>query len=65
MLNTTVFDPVPFAFVADTVEGNAPARSGVPETSPVFGSTLKPILQAIGVDPGAPEITPVHKVLAG
>jgi hypothetical protein len=28
-----------------------------------FGSTLKPILQEIGVDPGPPEITPVHKVL--
>ena len=30
-----------------------------------FGSTLMPILQALGVDPGAPEITPVHNALAG
>jgi hypothetical protein len=30
-----------------------------------FGSTLKPILQGIGVDPGPPEITPVHNVLEG
>jgi hypothetical protein len=29
-----------------------------------FGATLQPILQEIGVDPGAPEITPVHNVLA-
>lgn len=28
-----------------------------------FGSTLKPILQEIGVDPGPPEITPMHNFL--
>ena len=29
-----------------------------------FGSTLGPILQEIGVDPGAPEITPIHNIVA-
>ena len=28
-----------------------------------FGPTLGPILQALGVDPGTPEITPIHNVL--
>ncbi|HEX4966040.1 MAG TPA: hypothetical protein VF173_34840 [Thermoanaerobaculia bacterium] len=34
------------------------------ETFQQFGATLGPILQQIGVDPGAPEITPVHNTLA-
>jgi hypothetical protein len=33
------------------------------ETFQAFGPTLGPILQAIGVDPGAPEITLIHNVV--
>ncbi len=33
------------------------------ETFQAFGPTLGPILQALGVDPGTPEITPVHNVM--
>ena len=28
-----------------------------------FGKTLMPILQQLGVDPGQPSVTPVHKVI--
>ncbi len=28
-----------------------------------FGETLMPILSKVGVDPGAPDIMPVHKLL--
>jgi hypothetical protein len=28
-----------------------------------FGKTLMPILQALGVDPGQPNVMPVHKVI--
>jgi hypothetical protein len=28
-----------------------------------FGPTLGPILQALGVDPGTPEVTPIHNIL--
>jgi hypothetical protein len=30
-----------------------------------FGVTLLPILSAMGVDPGAPSISPVHNVIEG
>jgi len=30
-----------------------------------FGQTLMPILQEVGVDPGAPEIVEVHNVVRG
>jgi hypothetical protein len=30
-----------------------------------FGETLMPILQAVGVDPGQPEISDVHNAIAG
>jgi len=30
-----------------------------------FGKTLVPILQELGVDPGTPEVSPVHNVIAG
>lgn len=30
-----------------------------------FGQTLMPILQEVGVDPGQPEINPVHNTIAG
>jgi hypothetical protein len=30
-----------------------------------FGNTLMPILGAVGVDPGQPEITPVHNIIRG
>src|ERR1044071_9287440 len=28
-----------------------------------FGKTLMPILQTLGVDPGTPEVMPMHKVI--
>jgi hypothetical protein len=28
-----------------------------------FGKTLMPILQGLGIDPGQPMITPIHKVI--
>jgi len=28
-----------------------------------FGKTLMPILQQLGIDPGQPEVMPVHKVI--
>ena len=28
-----------------------------------FGETLTPILSKVGVDPGAPDVMPVHKIL--
>ena len=30
-----------------------------------FGKTLVPILQELGVDPGTPEVIPVHNLIAG
>ena len=30
-----------------------------------FGETLMPILQEIGVDPGQPDVSPVHNTIAG
>ena len=33
------------------------------ETFDQFGKTLMPILQKIGVDPGKPQILPVHHVI--
>jgi hypothetical protein len=30
-----------------------------------FGQTLMPILQQLGVDPGRPDIRPLHRVIAG
>jgi hypothetical protein len=30
-----------------------------------FGETLMPILQAEGVDPGQPDVSPVHNVIVG
>lgn len=30
-----------------------------------FGQTLMPILQGLGVDPGQPEICPVHNIIKG
>jgi hypothetical protein len=30
-----------------------------------FGQTLMPILQQVGVDPGQPEVLPVHRVIPG
>jgi hypothetical protein len=30
-----------------------------------FGKTLVPILQELGVDPGAPEVSEVHNIIAG
>lgn len=35
------------------------------ETFEKFGQTLMPILQEIGIDPGQPEIRPVHNTIAG
>jgi hypothetical protein len=29
-----------------------------------FGQTLMPILQAAGVDPGTPDVAPVHNIIA-
>jgi hypothetical protein len=36
-----------------------------PEAFERFGQALMPILQQLGVDPGQPEIHPVHNTLAG
>ena len=30
-----------------------------------FGKTLMPILQELGVDPGQPDVAPVHNVIVG
>jgi hypothetical protein len=30
-----------------------------------FGETLMPILQEEGIDPGEPDISPVHNVIVG
>ena len=30
-----------------------------------FGARLQPILAEVGIDPGAPEIVPVHNVIKG
>ena len=30
-----------------------------------FGKTLMPILQAEGVDPGQPDVSPIHNVITG
>jgi hypothetical protein len=35
------------------------------ETFERFGQTLMPILQEIGIDPGQPEIRPVHNTIVG
>ena len=35
------------------------------ETFEKFGQTLMPILQEIGIDPGTPEIRPVHNTIVG
>jgi hypothetical protein len=35
------------------------------ETFETFGKTLMPILQELGVDPGTPEIRPVHNTING
>ena len=36
-----------------------------PESFERFGPTLRPILQEMGVDPGTPEVTPVHNIIVG
>ena len=33
------------------------------ETFEQFGQTLMPILQAVGVDPGVPEVAEIHNVI--
>jgi hypothetical protein len=30
-----------------------------------FGATLLPILAELGVDPGAPQVSPVHNMIKG
>jgi len=35
------------------------------ETFEKFGQTLMPILKEIGVDPGTPDIRPIHNVING
>jgi len=35
------------------------------ETFEKFGQTLMPILKEIGIDPGTPEIRPIHNVIIG
>jgi hypothetical protein len=30
-----------------------------------FGERLKPILAEVGIDPGQPEIVPVHNIIKG
>ena len=35
------------------------------ETFETFGHTLMPILRELGIDPGAPEIRPLHNTIAG
>jgi hypothetical protein len=34
-----------------------------PESFQQFGATLLPILQDIGVDPGAPDVSPLHNTV--
>ena len=36
-----------------------------PESLQKFGETLMPILAAAGVDPGQPQILPVHNIVKG
>lgn len=36
-----------------------------PESFRRFGETLMPILQAVGINPGQPEIFPVHHTIKG
>ncbi len=35
------------------------------ETFQAFGAALLPILAELGVDPGEPQVSPVHKIIAG
>ena len=35
------------------------------ESFEAFGRTLMPILQEVGIDPGQPEVAPVHKIIHG
>jgi hypothetical protein len=35
------------------------------ENFDAFGGTLMPILSQIGIDPGQPDIMPVHKIIQG
>jgi len=30
-----------------------------------FGESLRPILERLGVDPGAPDVAPVHNIILG
>jgi hypothetical protein len=30
-----------------------------------FGSTLMPVLTAVGVDPGQPQVSPIHNIIEG
>ena len=35
------------------------------ENFDTFGRTLMPILSQLGIDPGQPDIMPVHKIIQG
>lgn len=35
------------------------------ETFESFGQTLMPLLEELGIDPGTPEIRPLHNTIAG
>ena len=35
------------------------------ETFEAFGATLVPIMTELGVDPGAPQVSPVHNIIVG
>ena len=35
------------------------------ENLEAFGTRLQPILAEVGIDPGAPEIVPVHNIIKG
>ncbi len=35
------------------------------ETFETFGRTLMPLLQELGIDPGRPEIRPIHNTIPG
>jgi hypothetical protein len=35
------------------------------ESFDAFGGTLMPILSQLGIDPGQPDIMPVHKIIQG
>jgi len=35
------------------------------ETFEKFGQTLMPILEQLGIDPGTPEIRPIHNTISG